>query len=113
NTTWDERYDVSLNTNAQGPGRLLEFAKKCKKLKLVLHVSTAFINGERQGVFREKPLCSQENTPVPFLDVNSELKLALDTVESYHGSETIQKLKELGTRRAKSYGWRNSYEMSK
>ncbi|KAJ4836674.1 hypothetical protein Tsubulata_021874 [Turnera subulata] len=40
NTTWDERYDVLRNTNAKGPARVLEFAKKCKKLKLLLHVST-------------------------------------------------------------------------
>ncbi|KAJ4842624.1 hypothetical protein Tsubulata_039768 [Turnera subulata] len=131
NTTWDERYDVSLNTNAKGPARLLEFAKKCKKLKLLVHVSTAYVNRKRRGVFLEKPLCMEEEEiskveqlgriftrksqaiHVPFLDVDSELKLAFDTMESYDGNERIQKLKELGMRRAKSYGWRNTYEMSK
>ncbi|KAJ4846004.1 hypothetical protein Tsubulata_040718 [Turnera subulata] len=100
NTTWDERYDVSLNTNAKGPARLLEFAKKCKKLKLLVHVSTAYVNGKRPGVFLEKPLCMEEEEEddeiskveqaihVPFLDVDSELKLASDTMESYDGAAT-------------------------
>ena len=37
NSYW---YDLSLHVNALGPGRLLSFAKYCKKLKLFLHIST-------------------------------------------------------------------------
>ncbi|KAJ4850081.1 hypothetical protein Tsubulata_011567 [Turnera subulata] len=95
------RYDVLLNTNAKGPAIVLEFAKKCKKLKLLLHVSTVYVNGERPGVILEKPLCWEERTPgkASLLDVDSEMKLALDIVEAYDGRERIQKLKELGRRR--------------
>ncbi|KAJ0612669.1 putative oxidoreductase [Helianthus annuus] len=32
NTTFDERYDVALDTNTGGPSRLMSFAKKCKNL---------------------------------------------------------------------------------
>ncbi|KAK1382668.1 hypothetical protein POM88_020403 [Heracleum sosnowskyi] len=40
NTTFDERYDVSLDINTGGPSRVMTFAKKCKKLKLFLQIST-------------------------------------------------------------------------
>ena len=36
----DCRYDVALDINTRGPGNLMGFAKKCKKLKLFLQVST-------------------------------------------------------------------------
>ncbi|KAK1385774.1 hypothetical protein POM88_023509 [Heracleum sosnowskyi] len=40
NTTFDERCDVSLDINTGGPSRVTTFAKKCKKLKLFLQIST-------------------------------------------------------------------------
>lgn len=57
NTTFDERYDVSLDINTGGTGRVMTFAKKCKKLKLFLQISTAYVNGQRQGRVMEKPFC--------------------------------------------------------
>ncbi|PHT71594.1 hypothetical protein T459_22379 [Capsicum annuum] len=39
-TTFDERYDLALNANVNGPYQLMMFAKKCKKLKLLMHYST-------------------------------------------------------------------------
>ncbi|CAM8963679.1 unnamed protein product [Rhodiola kirilowii] len=54
-TCFDERYDVALNINTMGPYRLLSFAKLCKKLQMFTHVSTAYVNGEREGVVLEKP----------------------------------------------------------
>ncbi|KAK4790297.1 hypothetical protein SAY86_017601 [Trapa natans] len=55
NTLFDERYDVAINMNTQGALRILGFAMKCKKLQLFLHVSTAYVNGRRRGILREKP----------------------------------------------------------
>ncbi|CAN6577197.1 unnamed protein product [Malus baccata var. baccata] len=40
NTTFHERYDVAIAINTKGPCHLMAFAKKCKKLKLFLQVST-------------------------------------------------------------------------
>lgn len=34
------RYDVALDTNTKGAKHLISFAKKCKELKLLLHIST-------------------------------------------------------------------------
>ncbi|CAJ2660150.1 unnamed protein product [Trifolium pratense] len=39
-TKFDERYDVALNINALGVKNVLDFAKKCVKLEVVVHVST-------------------------------------------------------------------------
>ncbi|KAG8371182.1 hypothetical protein BUALT_Bualt13G0060400 [Buddleja alternifolia] len=39
-TRFDERYDVALDINTFGVVHVLNFAKNCTKLKLVLHVST-------------------------------------------------------------------------
>ncbi|MED6220822.1 hypothetical protein PIB30_048536 [Stylosanthes scabra] len=76
NTTFDERYDTAININTRGPCHLMSIAKKCKKLKLFLQVSTgkmtpagrkiseihllttdfaAYVNGQRHGRILEKP----------------------------------------------------------
>ena len=35
-----DRFDVALDINTKGAARIINFAKKCKKLKLYVHVST-------------------------------------------------------------------------
>ncbi|KAK3020337.1 hypothetical protein RJ639_045321, partial [Escallonia herrerae] len=101
NTTFDERYDVALDINTGGPSRLMSFAKKCKKLKLLLHISTAYVNGQRQGRIMEKAFCvgdsiarenfvlgTSETSSLPILDVEEELK-------------------------ARKYGWQDTYVFTK
>ncbi|KAK9286230.1 hypothetical protein L1049_014616 [Liquidambar formosana] len=122
NTVFDERYDIALDTNTRGPSRLLGFAKKCKKLSLFLHVSTAYANGERQGIILEKPFCMgesiareriiSESPPIslPVLDIDAEIKLALDLREN---AAATQKMKELGLERARLHGWQNTYVFTK
>ncbi|KAJ4885758.1 Fatty acyl-CoA reductase 2 [Raphanus sativus] len=86
NTTFNERYDVALDINTRGPGNLMGFAKKCKKLKLFLQVSTAYVNGQRQGRIMEKPFSMGDCIATEnfmegnrkALDVDREMKLALD-----------------------------------
>ncbi|CAA7060508.1 unnamed protein product [Microthlaspi erraticum] len=114
-TTFDDRYDSALSVNALGPGRLLSFGKECKKLKLFLHVSTAFVTGKKEGTVVETPLtplCIGENDTSD-LDIESELKLASEAVRNFHGREETKKLKELGIERAQSYGWENTYTFTK
>ncbi|KAF2293673.1 hypothetical protein GH714_003979 [Hevea brasiliensis] len=105
NTTLDESYDVALNVNTQGPAWLLDFAKKCKNLKLFLHVSSAYVNGEREGIILERPFhlgqsIAEERIPptsVPWLDVSAEIKLASDMMESLgDDNEGAQKMRDLG-----------------
>ncbi|KAG1334159.1 fatty acyl-CoA reductase 2-like [Cocos nucifera] len=117
NTTFDERYDVALDINTIGPCRIMSFAKRFKRLKLLLHVSTdaysqvnslsssiftsiAYVNGQRQ-----------ENTPL--LDIETEIKLAFDSKKTSCDSSMIQEMKDLGLERAKIHGWQDTYVFTK
>ncbi|XP_028107371.1 fatty acyl-CoA reductase 2 [Camellia sinensis] len=121
NTTFDERYDVALDINTRGPSRLMSFAKKCKKLKLFLQVSTAYVNGQRQGRIMEKPFCVGDSIAreslifeTPTLRVEDELKLVLDSKETFDLDNAVaQKMKDLGLERAKKYGWQDTYVFTK
>lgn len=53
-TTFDERFDVAVNINTLGPRRVLALAKRCENLKVMCHVSTAFVNGLRVGPAAER-----------------------------------------------------------
>ncbi|CAH8360440.1 unnamed protein product [Eruca vesicaria subsp. sativa] len=107
-TTFDDRYDFALSVNALGPGKLLSFGKGCKKLKLFLHISTAYVTGKREGTILETPLCIGENiTP------ETETKLASEALTKFHGREESKRLKELGMERAQHYGWENTYTFTK
>jgi fatty acyl-CoA reductase len=53
-TTFDERFDVAVNINTLGPRRVLALAKRCENLKVMCHVSTAFVNGLRVGRAAER-----------------------------------------------------------
>ncbi|OVA18798.1 Male sterility [Macleaya cordata] len=125
NTTFDERYDVALDINTQGPYRLMTFAKRCTKLQLFLQVSTAYVNGQRQGRILEKPFCIGESIArervtseiltgsLPVLDVKAEIKLALESREALQENLVAQKMKELGLERARIFGWQDTYVFTK
>ncbi|XP_034693380.1 fatty acyl-CoA reductase 2 [Vitis riparia] len=125
NTTFDERYDIAIDINTKGPCHLMNFAKNCKKLKLFLQVSTAYVNGQRQGRIMEKPFCIGDSIAresfiseapprlLPTLNIEAEIKLALDSKEAFKGSTLAQKMKELGLERAKKHGWQDTYVFTK
>ncbi|XP_062109769.1 fatty acyl-CoA reductase 2, chloroplastic [Humulus lupulus] len=125
NTTFDERYDVALAINTKGPCHLMNFSKNCKKLKLFMQVSTAYVNGQRQGKIMEKQFrigetISGENfvseTPpglLPILDVEKEIQLALNSKEAFENNGLAQKMKGLGLERAQQYGWQDTYVFTK
>lgn len=132
-TTFDERYDVAMNINTEGPRRILDFAHGCPNLQLFLHVSTAFVNGQRKGRTPEKPFKMGDSIAremsedrIPELNVASELALCAKTMEeavadisqaSSSAEEQQQavdkKMKELGMTRAKLFGWQDTYVFSK
>ncbi|KAF5187516.1 Fatty acyl-coa reductase [Thalictrum thalictroides] len=125
NTTFDERYDVALNTNTLGPCRFLSFAKRCKNLKLFLHISTAYVNGKRRGIVMEKPFylgdsISREKAAseiprrsFPLLDVEAEIKMAVDASKKFQDDVGSQKMIALGLERARLYGWQDTYVFTK
>ncbi|KAL8147186.1 hypothetical protein AgCh_004781 [Apium graveolens] len=126
NTTFDERYDVSLDINTGGPSRVLTLAKKCTKLKLFLQISTAYVNGQRQGRVMEKPfrvgdsIARESNTygkpgrsSPPKLNVQDEIEFVLDKKQGLEGNAFAQNMKVLGSERAQKYGWQDTYVFTK
>lgn len=91
----------------------LNLRSKHSVLRKLLHSldTAAYVNGQRQGRIMEKPFCigdsiARENLafetserPLPFLRVEDELKLVLDSKESLDGNAVAQKMKELGLER--------------
>ncbi|KAL0418313.1 UNVERIFIED_CONTAM: Alcohol-forming fatty acyl-CoA reductase [Sesamum radiatum] len=69
-TKFDERYDVALRINALGALHVRDFASKCSKLEMLLHVST--------GLIPEKPFSMGETldgSKISYLDINTEKKI--------------------------------------
>ncbi|RWR72082.1 Male sterility [Cinnamomum micranthum f. kanehirae] len=121
NTTFDERYDVALDTNTRGPSRLIRFAQRCQKLKLFQHVSTAYVNGQREGRVLERPFYMGESiarerlttessvNSLPELDVEAEMEL----IGAFQENLMAKKMKEMGLDRARTFGWQDTYSFTK
>ncbi|KAK6945410.1 Fatty acyl-coenzyme A reductase, NAD-binding domain [Dillenia turbinata] len=69
-------------------------------------VSTAYVNGQRQGRIMEKPFCVGDNivgenliSETPKLDIEAEIKLALDSRVAFEDNVMAQKMKQLGLER--------------
>ncbi|ONK72606.1 uncharacterized protein A4U43_C04F21160 [Asparagus officinalis] len=123
NTTFDERYDAALDINTMGPFRVMSFSKTCKRLKLFLHVSTAYVNGRRRGRALEKPFCIGDtiareavstDVSMPYLDIETEMKLAFASAGRVTSDASlIKEMKDLGLARAKLHGWQDTYAFTK
>ncbi|XP_021729655.1 alcohol-forming fatty acyl-CoA reductase-like [Chenopodium quinoa] len=118
-TKFEERYDVALGVNTLGPKHVVNFAKNCAKIQLLIHVSTAYVCGEKAGIISESPYAMGETlNGVTGLDIESEKKLAEQTLSTLKSSDLPekvirQKMKNLGVQRAKFYGWPNTYVFTK
>ncbi|XP_013733053.2 putative fatty acyl-CoA reductase 7 isoform X2 [Brassica napus] len=118
-TRFDERYDVALRINTFGALNVLNFAKKCVKSQLLLHVSTAYVCGERSGVIQEKPFAFGETlNGRTKVDIETEMQLVEQKLKSLveqgcSEEETKHAMKDLGTKRAKLYGWPDPYVFTK
>ncbi|XP_047059710.1 fatty acyl-CoA reductase 1-like [Lolium rigidum] len=118
-TKYYERYDVAFDTNVLGAKYVCAFAKKCAKLKMLLHVSTAYVAGEQEGLIPEKSfLMGETQREGTHLDIESELNLIKDTLielNTNSSSENTERgaMKELGRKRARQFGWPNTYVFTK
>ncbi|KAK1367386.1 Fatty acyl-CoA reductase [Heracleum sosnowskyi] len=124
-TTFDERFDVALDLNTVGAARILNFAKKCEKLNVYVHVSTAYVSRQSEGkiigqsfgkghyVASTSDIFEEPHKHVRGLDIKAEIKLASEMKKSLKENEIDQKLKDLGMSRAQEYGWPNTYAFTK
>ncbi|KAG2645198.1 hypothetical protein PVAP13_2KG419105 [Panicum virgatum] len=124
-TNFYERYDVALASNALGTMNVCQFAKQCARLKMLLHVSTAYVlTGEQEGLLPEN-LIQMGETPKPdrYLDIEAELELVSEvkaTLTAHSAAEDTSSqqlekkaMKELGLNRANNFGWPNVYVFTK
>ncbi|KAL6182146.1 hypothetical protein ACLB2K_043569 [Fragaria x ananassa] len=119
-TTFEERYDVALEVNTFGVLNMLDFAKKCLKLEMIVHVSTAYVCGERAGLILEDSSSMDEmaNKPSKYDLKLQEKKLVEDKLKELKALNASEEditsaMKNLGTARAKLYGWPNTYALTK
>ncbi|KAJ0806407.1 putative oxidoreductase [Helianthus annuus] len=119
-TNFDESYDVALNLNTFGAKNVLNFAQKCVNIKLLLHISTAYVSGEKPGLMLETPYNLGESlNGTRGLDIDEERKIVEDKLKDLksdhnasHKSIKIA-MKDLGMQRAHHYGWPNTYVFTK
>ncbi|KAK4607730.1 hypothetical protein RGQ29_001521 [Quercus rubra] len=118
-TKFDERYDVALGTNTYGALHVLSFAQNCVKLKVLLHVSTAYVCSEMEGNILESPFYMGDTLKgTSKLDINAEKELVKEyldrlRVQGATNEAIISTMKDFGIERAKLYGWSNTYTYTK
>ncbi|KAG7559649.1 NAD(P)-binding domain superfamily [Arabidopsis thaliana x Arabidopsis arenosa] len=109
----------ALGINTLGAANAVNFAKRCAKVKVFVHVSTAYVCGEKSGLVMETPYRMGETLNGAIgLDINQEQKLVNEKLSQLQATgalpETItQAMKDYGLRRAKMYGWQNTYVFTK
>ncbi|KAF3439409.1 hypothetical protein FNV43_RR17687 [Rhamnella rubrinervis] len=118
-TNFDERYDVALGINTMGAKHVLSFAKQCPKLKVLVHVSTAYVCGEKGGLILESPYHMGDTlNGATGLDIDGEMRLVdekLKQLRAFDSSDAAitMAMKDFGHIRAKTYGWPNTYVFTK
>jgi len=131
-TTFDERYDLAVGVNTLGAQRCLELARRCRRLRVLVHVSTAFTNGLREGHTRESlfedgaTIKAEASTSSGRLDVDAEVARAqglgaavrarlraagMGEEEAEAAAEAA--LRDEGMRAARERGWQDTYVFTK
>ncbi|CAM8967183.1 unnamed protein product [Rhodiola kirilowii] len=116
---FDERYDIALAINTMGPKHILNFAKKCVNLKALIHVSTAYVCGEKAGVMDETPFKMGETLNDTFdLDIDFEFKVMEEKLKELKEAKLDERtitaaMKDFGNKRAQKFGWPNTYVFTK
>ncbi|MEE3235507.1 MAG: SDR family oxidoreductase [Candidatus Latescibacterota bacterium] len=59
--SFDDPLDHSLRLNTLAPCEIMELARECRRSPVLLHVSTAYVNGRRTGDIPEEPLSVEKD----------------------------------------------------
>ncbi|GAB4859758.1 hypothetical protein Ancab_011236 [Ancistrocladus abbreviatus] len=91
-TKFFERYDVALTINTLGAMNVIDFAKRCQNIQLLLHVSTAYVCGEKAGPISEKPQHMGEalNGKSCLDIISAEMKLVGSTVDNLKAEQSTK-----------------------
>ncbi|KAG5602787.1 hypothetical protein H5410_034157, partial [Solanum commersonii] len=104
-STFDERYDIAMNVNVVGAMNVLKFAKNCTKVKMFLHVSTAYVCSKTTKIVREKPLVMGETfNENSYLDMDVERRVITNKLKELETQNATPKevtttMKEIGIQR--------------
>ncbi|XP_065850268.1 fatty acyl-CoA reductase 3-like isoform X3 [Euphorbia lathyris] len=91
-TNFIERYDVALGINTFGALNVMNFAKKCHKVKMLVHVSTVYVCGEDRGLILEKPLSlGKSKNGSNKVDIEVEKKLVQEKLDQLLSEKASQK----------------------
>ncbi|XP_040378986.1 fatty acyl-CoA reductase 3-like [Oryza brachyantha] len=118
-TNFYNRYDVALASNTTSVSHICEFAHKCPRLKMLLHVSTAYLTGYEVGLLPENLFqIGEARREGCHLDIEAEVQLMHKVKSQLRMSSSDDKLekktmKDLGLERAKHFGWQNTYVFTK
>ncbi|KAM1227480.1 hypothetical protein ACFX2I_006742 [Malus domestica] len=120
-TNFDERYDIALDVNTFGVLHVLSFAMKCILLEMLLHVSTAYVCGEREGLVPEDSSSFMDEKAKGTTKFNFQVRekkvveKKLNELKARGASEENIRstMKDFGIERAKLYGWPNTYVFTK
>ncbi|XP_044483222.1 fatty acyl-CoA reductase 1-like isoform X1 [Mangifera indica] len=118
-TNFDERYDYAYKVNTMGAFNVLNFAKNCIKINMLVHVSTAYVCGERSGLILENPINIGEALKKTCkLEITEENKLIEEKLNQLQAKgagqiELASTMTDLGIKRATFYGWPNTYVFTK
>lgn len=80
----------------------MAFSRRC-----FCSVSSAYVNGQRQGRIMEKPFCVGESIAdetvlrgsLPKLSVEDEIKIVIESKQALEDNSLLQKMKDLGMQR--------------
>ncbi|KAI4313523.1 hypothetical protein L6164_026497 [Bauhinia variegata] len=90
-TKFDERFDVAMSTNTIGTSNVVNFAKNCTKFEIFIHVSTAYVCGESEGLIPEEPFqMGKTLNGFSKLDIDFEKKLVekkLKELQTHNSNE--------------------------
>ncbi|KAJ8749883.1 hypothetical protein K2173_013798 [Erythroxylum novogranatense] len=118
-TDFNERYDIALGANTIGAMHALSFSQRCAKVNLLVHVSTAYVCGESSGFIRENSYRLGDTlNSASGLNIDEEKRIVEAKLNELRtGGATKQEIEEtmrdLGMKRAKVYGWPNTYVFTK
>ncbi|KAK1441622.1 hypothetical protein QVD17_07662 [Tagetes erecta] len=118
-TKFDERYDVAFAVNTLGVKHVSRFVNECTNIKLLLHVSTAYVAGEKSGIILETPFKMGETlNGRNDLNIKEEKKMILErhtqlAIEKANEEVISSAMKDLGIQRANLHGWPNTYVFTK
>lgn len=108
--TFDERLDRALELNTRGAGRTLALARDAGMVPL-LHVSTCFVSGKREGVVPEAVLAPLAGDA----DLNATLEALEESCRKIRAEHAgaDKPLVEAGAEQAQRYGFNDVYTLTK